>query len=65
MIGIRRSDEPILNAASAVARGDREALRAAIKQSEELAARSDRLLILHLAQQSLRILWRFIKLLPK
>jgi hypothetical protein len=38
MIGIRPSDEPVLNAAPAAARGDHEAVRAAIAQSEELAA---------------------------
>ncbi len=38
MISMRRSDEPILNAAIAAARGDRDGMRTAIAASEELAA---------------------------
>ncbi|AOF94198.1 hypothetical protein BSY16_4593 (plasmid) [Sinorhizobium sp. RAC02] len=40
MIGIRKSDEPLLDAAASAARADRSALRAAIRQSDALAARS-------------------------
>ncbi len=41
MIGIRKSDEPLLDTAASAVRADRNALRAAIRQSDALAARSD------------------------
>ncbi|WP_376742908.1 hypothetical protein [Ensifer canadensis] len=41
MIGIHKSDQPLLDAAACAARGDQNAVRVAIKQSEALAARSN------------------------
>ncbi|WP_457588928.1 hypothetical protein [Ensifer canadensis] len=40
MIGIHKSDQPLLDAAACAARGDQNAVRVAIKQSEALAERS-------------------------
>lgn len=40
MIGIRKSDQPLLDAAGCATRADRKTVRAAIKQSEALSTGS-------------------------
>ena len=54
MIGFKSSHAPILDAAAAIARGERQKAAAAIKKSEELEAESKVRFLLELGRTFLR-----------